>query len=58
MDIDYDSMMLCPWGKQGEIALHEAIQEGWEPLVSWWCEENIQHIALRRDAVLEEQKHE
>ena len=44
----YDSMLLCPWGQAGELALHEAIQDGWEPLVSWACEEGIQHIALRR----------
>ncbi len=44
----YESMLLCPYGSAGEMALHEAIQEGWEPLVSWICEEGSQHIALRR----------
>ena len=46
--IEYESMLLCPWGQNGELALHEAIQDGWEPLLSWRCEEDIQHIALRR----------
>ena len=47
--MEYESMLLCPWGEVGEIALHEAIQDGWEPLVSWRCEEDIHHIALRRE---------
>ena len=47
--IEYESMLLCPWGQNGELALHEAIQDGWEPLVVWRCEEDIQHIALRRE---------
>ena len=46
--IEYEAMLLCPWCEQGELALHEAIQDGWEPLLSWRCEEDIQHIALRR----------
>ena len=45
---EYESMLLCPWGQHGELALHEAIQDGWEPLVAWRCEKDIQHIALRR----------
>jgi hypothetical protein len=55
MTTDYDSMLLCPWGEQGEIALHEAIQDGWEPLIAFLCEENIQHIALRRIAEKEKE---
>ena len=48
-DQNYESMLLCPWGQAGELAFHEAIQDGWEPLLSWWCEKDIQHIALRRE---------
>ena len=47
-DQSYESMFLCPYGQPGELALHEAIQDGWEPVISWRCEDGIQHIALRR----------
>ena len=51
----YESMTLCPDGDVGQAALHEAIQDGWEPIISWV--EYIEgqpyssHIALRLKVV-------
>jgi len=47
-DQGWDSMLLCPYGEVGESALHEAIQDGWEPLLAFRCESEFQHIVLRR----------
>lgn len=48
----YDSLVLCPDTEEGYMALHDAIQDGWEPLFHW-AEQRattspINHIALRR----------
>jgi hypothetical protein len=51
----YRSMTLCPDSEPGHKALHIAIQEGWEPLVSWIeivdGQPHSSHIALRLKVV-------
>lgn len=48
----YESMTLCPDSDFGQAVLHEAIQDGWEPIMSWVEYVDGQpysnHIALRR----------
>ncbi len=46
----YESMILCPDTDAGYLALHEAIQEGWE-IIFHWIEpgkEPINHFVMRR----------
>jgi hypothetical protein len=54
----YEYQVLCPDGETGEVALHEDMADGWEPVLCWqeprtkfadgivmsW----INHIILRR----------
>ena len=44
----YESMVLCPDTDAGYQALHEEIQDGWEPLFCW-TDEYGNHIILRRE---------
>lgn len=43
----YESMILCPDSTAGYFALHEAVQDGWEPLLRW-ANDDVNHILLRR----------
>lgn len=46
-NIKYESMIICPDTDAGYQALHEAVQDGWEPLLHW-AEDGSNHIILRR----------
>ena len=50
--MEYESMILCPDTAAGYQALHEAVQDGWEPIFHWatGVTSVINHIVLRRPA--------
>lgn len=45
----YQVVILCPDSDAGYQALHEHLQDGWEPIFHWLDHLNMNHIILRRE---------
>ncbi len=53
MSQQYESTILCPDSEAGYTALHELVQEGWEPLFHWFdTKDDHNHMILRRSVMV------
>ena len=53
MNQQYESTILCPDSEAGYTALHELVQEGWEPLFHWYDpKDEHNHMILRRSVLV------